>query len=388
MLKNILISSLLCSFLMAESFDMFLQKAIKNSPYLKSSQLDTEQEKENSSILTRYKNPSLELEYSYFDEETTSSNGFKINYAQDVRLWGVKKDKDYYAKAKVQSADAIHTQNRANFIHDISIAFTLYCEQKLLLELGDEELIIAKKIDDISKARYESGTISRGKVLQSQLAFEMIQITNDSLGLNASQIYYDLLMRAGINQEIEIDSHYDFALVESTDYSQNPNSLNLQGRLNEALYEKALYSNKIEDVNLYAEYESESSQSVARIGVSLPLALFNTRSQEKQIAQLKIKQTNLIIEENNTQLALQKSKMKKQREKLLSLKEKNSKILISELELLKMFQEGYRIANINLLELQNIQNRVIETKKRLINIKTALNQNAITSNYILGNYND
>ena len=57
-------------------------------------------------------------------------------------------------------------------------------------------------------------------------------------------------------------------------------------------------------------------------------------------------------------------------------------------ELLKMFEEGYKIANINLLELQDIKNKVIETKERLIQIKTALNQNAIITNYMQGNYNE
>jgi len=63
MLKNILLSGLFCASMHAESFDIFLQKAIKNSPYLKSSALGIEQAKEEGSAITRYENPSLQLEY-------------------------------------------------------------------------------------------------------------------------------------------------------------------------------------------------------------------------------------------------------------------------------------------------------------------------------------
>jgi cobalt-zinc-cadmium efflux system outer membrane protein len=61
---------------------------------------------------------------------------------------------------------------------------------------------------------------------------------------------------------------------------------------------------------------------------------------------------------------------------------------MTQIELLNMFQDAYKIANINLLELQDIKNKVIETKQRLIKIQTALNQNAIISNYIQGSYNE
>ena len=63
MLKNILLSGLFCAWLHAESFDMFLQKAIENSPYLKSSALGVDQAKAEGSAITRYENPSLQLEY-------------------------------------------------------------------------------------------------------------------------------------------------------------------------------------------------------------------------------------------------------------------------------------------------------------------------------------
>jgi cobalt-zinc-cadmium efflux system outer membrane protein len=64
--KSILVLLSLCAVLSAESFDTFLQKAVKNSPYLKANALKVEQAQEASSLIQRYKNPTLSLEASEF----------------------------------------------------------------------------------------------------------------------------------------------------------------------------------------------------------------------------------------------------------------------------------------------------------------------------------
>lgn len=389
MLKNILLSGLFCTSLYAESFDIFLQKAIDNSPYLKASTLGIDQAKEEGSAITRYKNPSLELEYSRFEPDIgDSDNGFRVNYAQPIRLWGIGNDKERLSEAVLQSANADYEQKRAAFIRDISLFYTQYAEQKMLVGLGEEERRIAKKIYEISKARYEAGTISRGVMLQSQVAYEMIQIRNESLSLTAMQSYYYLLKQAGINQELEVDTKHEFTVNALSSSAQNPDVINLHGVQEKAISQAAVNSNRVEWMSLYAEYENEPEQDIARIGVSLPLAFFNTKSQEKQIARLEADKVDLLIQNKNTQLDLDNNRLQKQRQKLIRLKDQNTKVLETEIELLKMFEEGYKIANINLLELQDIKNKVIETKERLIQIKTALNQNAITTNYMQGSYNE
>jgi len=389
MLKNILLSGLFCASLYAESFDTFLQKAIENSPYLKSSTLGIEQAKEEGTSLTRYKNPSLELEYSRFEPDIgDSDNGYRVNYSQPIRLWGVGNDKERLSEATVQNAKADYAQKKAEFIRDISLFYTRYAQQKMLVDLGNEELRIAEKIYEISKARYEAGTISRGVMLQSQVAYEMIQIRTENLSLTATQSYYDLLKRAGVNQEIELDTEHEFVSKVIADNTQNPDILSIQRKQGKAVSQAAVNSNKVEWMSLYAEYESEPEQDITRFGVNLPLAFFNTKSQEMQIARLEADKADLLIQNKNVQLDIENSRLQKQKQTLTRLKDQNTKVLKTEIELLKMFEEGYKIANINLLELQDIKNKVIETKERLIQIKTALNQNAIITNYMQGNYNE
>jgi len=152
MFKNILILGVLCTILTAQNpqsesqvdFDTFLQKALSSSPYLAASALSTSQAKALGASLTRYENPNLEIEYSLFEPNRgDSQSGYRINYSQAVRLWGVGDDKELLSKNITKSASSQHSLNRALFIRAISLSFIDYSEQKMLLLLGEEGLSIA-----------------------------------------------------------------------------------------------------------------------------------------------------------------------------------------------------------------------------------------------------
>lgn len=396
MFKNILITGLLCTFLSAESFsqipmgfDEFLRNAITNSPYLESSALAVKQAKQSGNILRRYENPTLELEYSNFVPDVGSSdNGYRVNYSQPIRLWGVGNAKDALAREMTNSANAEFFQKKAIFVRDISIAFAAYAEQKMFLNLGDEELEIAKTIYDISKARYESGTISRGVMLQAEIDYESVQIANESLALATNQSYYNLLSFAGINEEITLDTSYTFVHVSLNDNANNPTIKLLKSQQNMALSHAKINENTLEWINVFAEYESEPDQDITRVGVNFPLAFFDTKSEEKRIASLQASRSQLLIDHESKGLEIEVSRVQKERTSLEKLRLKNEEIIKSEIELLTMFQNGYKISNTNLLQLQDIKNRVISTKRNLIKINSALNKNAIISNYNQGLYND
>lgn len=388
MFKSILISGLLSASIYAQSFDMFLQEAIDNSPFLKSSALAVTQAKEQSSLLTRYENPTLEMEYSNFDPDVgDSDNGYRVNFSQPVRLWSVGDDRKALAIAGINNANNAYLQQRAIFIRDISLQFTLYSQQKELLSLGNEELEIAKKIYDISKARYESGTISRGLLLQSQVDYEIIKSSNEALILASSQSYYTLLRLSGINKDISINKDHKFSLNNS-DATQNPDLALIKSQQDKSISQAKLNSNKIEWMNVYAEYESEPDQDILRAGINFPLAIFNTRSQEREISKLQASRSKLMLTNESARLDIETKRLNAERNSLNKQIEANEAVLKTELELLQMFQEGYKISNINLLQLQDVKNKVIFTKRTLIQVNTALNQNAIITNYNQGSYNE
>lgn len=389
MLKNIIMSLLLCTFLSAESFDEFLQKAMKNSPYMESSALAVKQTKEQGNILTRYENPTLELEYASFEPNIGSSdNGYRISYSQPIRLWGIAEDKRNFIDANNKNANAGYAQKRAVFIRDISLAYTSYSEANKLLILSGESLGIAKKIYEISIARLESGTISQGVKLQAQIDYEMGENSRNTLSLATMDKYYSLLKIAGISKEIELENDYEFKINSNTENIKNPSIYVLESQQVQSLSEAKLNSNAVEWIDLFAEIENEPDQDVLRVGVNFPLAFFNNKSQEKTIAMLQASRAELLMKNENTRLNMDFQRLKKERKALVELNVNNEKILKTQLKLLKMYEDGYKISNINLLQLQDIKNKVIQTKRALIQIYTALNQNAIYTNFYQGTYNE
>lgn len=389
MFKNILISGLLCTFLSAESFDEFLQKAIDNSPYLQSAALAVKQTKEQGDTLTRYENPTLGLSVASFTPESGSNDiGYSINYLQPLRLWGVQKNNEALVSANIDNATSSYTQKRASFVRDLSLLFTEYSKSKMLLSLADEEFLIAKKIYDISLAQFQNGRISKGVKLQAQIDYEISKNAKDSISLASMNSYYALLKFAGVTKEQDIESNYNFKIHSIQNSINNPEIELLKTEKLQALKEIKVNSKNVKWIDLYAEAESESDQSIIRAGVNLPLTLWSNNSQEKAIASLQANRSELLIQNETNYLNMELNRLQKERNTLLKLIKSSEKIIKTELILLSIYEDGYKIANINLLQLQDIKNKVIKTKRALILLKTALNQNAIYTNYNQGNYND
>ena len=141
-------------------------------------------------------------------------------------------------------------------------------------------------------------------------------------------------------------------------------------------------------MSLVGEYEKEPDQDIFRFGASIPLAFFNTKRQEKRIATLEASRSEMLTQNAQIQLTIELKRLDYESEALHNLQIIDEDILESEKELLSMYEDGYKIANVNLLALQDAKRRLIETKERLIRIKIELDRNAIIYNYLQGTYND
>ena len=387
-IKTVLILVLINQVSLAKEFEVFLKEVLEKSPYLNSSMLSIEQAQKEGNILNRYKNPSLELELSRFTPDVgNNKNGGRAAITQPLMLWGVAGAKEQLADAINESAKSTYAQKKAAFIKNISLLYLDYAEGEKFLKLAQETQTIAKKIYEISNARYEGGTISKGIMLQSKIDYEMIVAQKENIDLRARNSYYRLLKYAGVEDEVVLDSDYSFKL-QANENSQNPELQIIHASKKQAISQAEVSSNKIEWLNVYAEYENEPDQDIARVGVSIPLAIFNTKSQEKQIALLEAKKSDLLVSNEMKKVSVELRRLQNERKSLTAMASKYQKLITDEMQLLEMFQKAYKISNINLLSLQDIKNKVVKTKEALINIQTALNENAILTNYIQGNYNE
>ena len=386
-MKYIFIFALLSSALMAASFDVFLDMAIEKSPYLKASELKIKQTSFKGETLTRYKNPNLDLELSFFDQDNSSSElGFRTSYSQDIRLWGVSSDKDSLVKANIELAKSNYIKNKAKFIRDISLSFTNYSLSKLLEDLALDELELAKKIFDISKSRYNLGSISKGEFLQAKVDYKMVKSRVETLKIISMKNYYSLLKQSGINDEVVLDINYDFSIKDTN--SSSPELIELKNQTKSFIAESKVNSNKVEWMNLAAEYENEPDQDIYRVSATLPLAFFNDKSQEKAISTLESKKSQMLSENLQAQIDIELKRLSLEIDSLERLKLLDLEILKDEKELLTMFEDAYKIANVNLIALQDAKGRLIETQERLIKTKIQVDRDSILMNYLKGNYND
>jgi len=388
-IKILLVLLLTVSLSQAEDFDTFLQDAIKKSPYLKANSLNIDRAQEQASLTTRYKNPSLRLVTSNFSEDKKSDTlGYAVGLTQPLRLWGLSDAREGLANAQKGEASSFVQLNRANFVKRLSLLFVKYKKVQEDKKLAKLALNISKKIAAISKSRFKNGTITQAKYIQAKVDVKRGKNFLNKVDIISLESYYSLLGFSGISDEVALDSAYEFHLSANHSGINSASVAFTKSKQKRAEAQAELNSHKIEWVTAFGKFEKEPTQSIARIGVNIPLAVFNRKTQEKQIAKLQVKTSKLIAQNQINAITKSLKKLDISINALNVLEQSTQELLESQNELLLMYENGYKIANINLIELQMIKNQMIKTKAELINIQTKREQNIIEHNFLTGEYNE
>ncbi len=394
MLKNRVISILVvCTFsaqvLLADNFTKLLNIALEQSPYISSSYLEKKQKDYEASISTRYENPDLDINYAKFKPETGESDtGYSFSISQPIQFWSIYKDKKLLSKKILEGSTNLYLMNKANFIKELSFLYTQYEFNEKIKKLTNESLEIAQEIYAISNERYSVGSISRTDLLQTQVSLMEIQVENEDIKNNSLNSYYGLLKLAGINYEIDLELNHKFEVISNKGLINNPELLAMRTQQDINLASLNIQSNTFDSFSLTASYDKEPDQTVNRIGISIPLPIFNTKREETKIAFLEAKKNKLSIENRSFQIKQELIRLQKNRTSLKKQIKNNEKVLSLKNQLLEMYMEKYKISQATILELQRIKDSVIQTKKELIQTQLTLKQNAISQNYLQGNLNE
>ena len=388
-MKKIVILPLLLWNLHAENFDTFMHKALQNSPYLKANALEGERAGEMSKIIQRYKNPTLSLEASRFKPDVgANASGYSTTFSQPIRLWGVSQTREKLALATQAVAASSMQLKQANFRRNLSLDYISYMQASAFVRLAKEELKIVQKIASISKERYDAGTIAKVRYLLAKV--DVIRAKNRLNEKEAQKIsaYWTLLALGGEKKEIRLEEKYNFIRHTQVTLNNSASIQFLQSSQQKAEQEAQLNAHKIEWLDLYATYEKEPDQSIARVGVDIPLAIFNTKKEEQRIAQLQVKQRKYLIENQNILLANTLKRLDAELEVLHKTLDSTKELYLAQKELLTMYEAGYKLANVNLIELQNIKNQIIATREKEILLQTKIDRNIVLYNYEIGEYNE
>ena len=178
MIKNKLFSVFmifLCSsqILNAEDFRYLLNKAIESNSNLKSSEIEIDLVKEKGSILTRFNNPTIDLNYSNykFKEQINKDNGYGVSLTQKIVPWNVANDKTRLSETTIKNEVDKYNLDKQEFIKELSIKYTIYAKNKKFFNVIKESEDIANKVYDISNQQYKVGAISKAELLQSEIEF-------------------------------------------------------------------------------------------------------------------------------------------------------------------------------------------------------------------------
>ncbi len=397
MIKNKLFSVFIIFFcslqiLNAEDFKYLLNKALESNSNLKSSEIEVELAKEKGSILTRFDNPTIDFNYSSYKlkEKRNKENGQGISVTQKIVPWYVANDKERLSETTIKNEVNKYNLDKQEFIKELSIRYTIYAKSKSFLDVIRESHKIAIKVYEISNERYKVGAISKAELLQSEIELMEIKKKKDELNLEVMNNYYDLIQFAGIekNQYFDLDSTHKFIVTNNTTLEKNPFINSEESKKDMLLAESKLNSNVIDSFDLTYSYSEEPDQIVNQIGISLPLPIFNSKSEESKIAKLTATKMNLLVNKEKQQAINEYEKLIKERILLNDLKTANENILNLQVDSLSMLIEKLKISQISILDIQNSKAKLIQTMTDIVNIDTALNQNAISINYITGEYND
>ncbi len=389
---RLLLIFLIPIFIWAESaidFNTFKQIVLKESFVLKESQLNMKIYKKEKDIFLRYKNPILEIEKSRYDSEINIKNGYRGAINQPVRLFGVKEDMEVYSNSKIYLSEAVYKKKRALFLKELEKAYINYVYKKRLYELIKEELEIAKKVVSVTKERHTNGTVTKARYLQASL--EAAQIEN-SVFLYENELflaYQKLLQIAGIKKKFILKDFflYDFD-SSKTKNLQSPDIKIALLKKRFYLAEAKMKSRLLKEIELFAEYEKESEQKIARFGISFELPLFNIRKEEEQISRIKSLQSSFEMEYVKNSQTTQINALKETLANLKKLFSRQKELLKKESQLLELFKEGYAVSKGSLIELLDAKNRLLRTKKEMLSLLKKCNDYTIELNYLQGYYNE
>jgi len=372
----------------AKDYNNALKSALRSSGDLLILKKNTQRDRLQGEIDYRLDNPNIELELSYF-KSNNYTFGRRVGITQSLMLPSVKNDKKLLTQMSINLSKSRYKLQKSKFIYRFNIYYLNYKERLWRLKVKQEAINISKKILDIANKRYTQGSIAQSELLQAKIDYSDIVTQKEQLKLDVIYRKNRLLEFAKLSHRHKIDRRHIFK-IKRVLTSKNAMLMVSKAKFKIAKAKLKVANHKIKKISLFTEVEREagSRNDIFRVGINLPLPIFNTSSQEKQLAKLEMANQKIKIQNIKR---LQKIKLKSLKKERVAIK-RLIRLLNSQLanmpKLLKLYQEGYTLAKTNLLRLQESKKRVLDTKTEIIQNKIALEKNAIDQNYIRGVYND
>jgi len=373
------------------SYKKFKQYTLAHAKVLKSQSLSLQTRKEKNDILLRSRNPSINIETSRFNIGRNNYNfGYSTIVSQSIRTSNFYNGQKDLTKSMSLLEEAYVIDGKAGYIKTLEKIYTEYVYQSKLLALLKKEYKLSNKVTKIVQERYENGSENKVAYLQAKTNTISLKTQMYSTKQAMSSSYYQLLAIAGLKKKVSLSQKFIYPVSTKITSSKNlnPKQKVLDAKLKVLESKVFMNDSSIERFELYGGIEDESTQSILRVGVNISLPIFNNKSEEKRLTNLKKQQLSLDREQlsidTHTKNMMLKYSIGELREQYYALK-----ALKKEQETLnRLLQDGYKISQGSMFIMMNSQNRLIQTQKSLLQTQKMINNQKIELRFIQGQYND
>ncbi len=388
-MKKTIIGLFLLANLHAISYEELLELALQNNASLQINKSQEQRANLQAQIETRLENPNIEFEVADFSSKRLlrgNAFGTRVGISQSLLLPSVKEDKKALAQSRVEVEKQNFELEKSEFIYRFNMYYLDYREAVEKEQLQQEALVISKKIRSVVEGRFNAGSIAKSEVLQARIEENEVVSQGKQLSFESLTKNNALLRFANVQENTTVNTYHRFNEKSTT--ALHP-FLSLTEKKEEvARAELAVASHTMQSIELFSEIEAEPDQDIFRIGVSIPLPIFNKNSQEKQLAKIAINNHKLALASGKRALDLELAQLQNEIAQQEGLKINYEALVEEENRLLSMYQKGYRLAKVNLLKLSNIKKELLKTKENLLATRFSIEKNIIKINYLKGAYNE
>lgn len=373
------------------NYEEFKEYAEKNAKILQKQALNQQITQVSNAILLRSNNPSLDIEVSRFNPNT-SSNSFQYaaTATQTVRTFnyydGLKEKAD--ANSLLQSA--YNKEGKAGYFKTLALLYTEYVYQSKLLLLLEDEYKLSNKVTAIVKERYDNGSENKVSFLQTKTDTITLKTQMYTTKQNLNTNYYQLLSVAGLRKTVSLQKKFIYSVSRKTSNTgeEHPQKQILNAKQKLIQSQIHMNENSIESYELYGVIDNEPEQSILRVGVSIYLPIFNDKSEEKMLAKLQMQQLALEKEQLDIEIFSQKEMLKSSITELSTQYNALKNLLKEQKILYSLLREGYEIAQGSIFMMMTAKDKLIQTQKTLLQTQKTINIQKINLRFIQGHYND
>jgi outer membrane protein TolC len=391
MKKIIMISLGLSLTAFGMSYQAFKNYTKSHAKVLQSQALSLQTRQEESKILLRTANPILGLEASHFNPKSTDTSfQYSASISQSIRSNGYYAGLEDKALAQNLLQEAYIREGKAGYIKGLELLYTEYVYQSKLKFLLEKEYRLSTEVTHIVEERYKSGSETKVAYLQAKTDTLALKTEIFASKQAMNRLYYQLLALSGMKKKVSLEKKFIYAITAHTHRKEYENSQKAILKAKSKVLESQMRMNEntIERYDVYTAIDDEPDQAIIRMGVSMPLPIFNNKSEEKMLAKLQNAQLDLDKEQLDLDIFTQKAMIKSSLKALFEQYQALKILKKDQKDLNDLLQEGYKIAQGSIFMMMNAKNKLIQTQKSLLDTEKMINTQKIQLYFVEGHYND